>query len=222
MTARAGGRRAADPGGWGPIHFALRGWALAAALAAVAAARWESDAPLRPAWLLLWAAGCAWRAWAGFHIGPHSNGRSWSGARIASGGPYRISRHPLYFANLLCAAGLVLYADCLPGWAEGAALALVFLQHEGLARGEEAYLLAAPGGGYRGYMQVTPRWPGPGSMRFRAAGPARGGPEAGAAAAAGPDGERAAGWREALARQGANLAKAGAGIALIGLAAAIR
>jgi hypothetical protein len=169
---------------------------------------------LAPAWLALLGAGLAWRAWAGFHIAEHSNGRAWDGPVLAAAGPYRISRHPLYFANLLCAAGLVLFAHCLPWWANALVLALAFGHHEALARSEEAFLLGAAGDGYLGYMQVTPRWPGfpAGTRADRRQGiPVGAVPEA-----------RDGGWRAALSRQGWNLAKGGASAALLWIAAALR
>jgi protein-S-isoprenylcysteine O-methyltransferase Ste14 len=199
-------------------HFAWRGWILAALLAALAYARWRSAAPLAPPWLALLAAGLAWRAWAGFHIAEHSNGETWAGPAFAAAGPYRISRHPLYFANLLCAAGLVLFAHCLPGWAAALALALAAAHHEALARSEEAFLLGSAGKAYLGYMQVTPRWPGfPGARPGRR--PGAGIPERAMAGDAVP---AAGAWRNTHSRQGWNLAKGGACAALIWLAAAFR
>jgi protein-S-isoprenylcysteine O-methyltransferase Ste14 len=187
-------------------HFAWRGWILAALLAALAFARWRSEEPLAPGWLALVAAGLAWRAWAGSHIAEHSNGAAWAGPALVASGPYRISRHPLYFANLLCAAGLVLFAHCLPAWGAALALALAFAHHEALARSEEAFLAGAAGEAYLGYMRVTPRWPGPPS-----------------GTGAWPRPRASAGaWRAALSRQGWNLAKGGACAAAIWLAAACR
>ncbi len=209
------GARAAQTGSLliGAWLFAWRGWILAALLAALAYARWRSDAPLAPAWLVLAAAGLAWRAWAGFHITGHSNGTAWAGPAVAAAGPYRISRHPLYFANLLCAAGFTLFANCLPGWATALVLALAAVHHEALARSEEAFLLKAAGAAYRDYMQVTPRWPG---LPPRASAARR-------TARASSGGVLAAGtWRAALSRQGWNLAKGGACAAALWLAAALR
>lgn len=198
-------------------HFAWRGWILAALLAALAFARWRSAEPLAPGWLALLAAGLAWRAWAGAHIAGHSNGAAWAGPALAASGPYRVSRHPLYFANLLCAAGLALFANCLPAWAVAAVLALAFAHHEALARSEEGFLAASAGTAYLSYMRVTPRWPGMPSGKGLArlpASPAQGG-------TGGRGGGRGA-WRSALSRQGWNLAKGGACAALIWLAAAWR
>jgi protein-S-isoprenylcysteine O-methyltransferase Ste14 len=215
------------------FHFAWRGWILAALLAALAFVRFRTQAPLQPGWLALLAAGLAWRAWAGFHIGGHSNGDAFSGPELAAGGPYRISRHPLYFANLLCAAGIVLYAHCLPAWAALAVLSLAAAHHEALARAEERFLLARDGAGYLGYMQVTPRWP----IVVRRSAPGRKGEEQADARLTGArwtGGERADvgltgtgqagagpldGWRSAFARQGWNLAKACACAIIIRIAA---
>ena len=210
-------------------HFAWRGWILAGLLLCVAYARWRSQAPLQPGWLLLLALGSGWRAWAGSHIESHSNGSAWSGvAAPAAAGPYGISRHPLYFANLLCAAGLVLFAHCLPPWAACLALALAAAHHEALARSEEAYLLESAGEAYRGYMRVTPRWPGlpraarvaPLSVPHCAPLSATDSTPHSAEARVRASGR--GGWREALARQGWNLAKGGAGAALLWIAAALR
>jgi protein-S-isoprenylcysteine O-methyltransferase Ste14 len=187
-------------------HFAWRGWILAALLAALACARYRSHAPLQPGWLVLLAAGSAWRAWAGIHIAGHSNGDSLSGPALAASGPYRISRHPLYSANLLCAAALVLYAHCLPAWAACLALALAVAHHEALARAEERFLSDRFGEAYRRYMQVTPRWPGFPRRKNRA----------GSRDVAPTPG----GWRTALSRQGWNLAKGAACALVIRIAAA--
>jgi protein-S-isoprenylcysteine O-methyltransferase Ste14 len=195
------------PGGspdLGGIHFAWRGWILAAFLAALAFARYRSHASLQPGWLALLAMGLGWRAWAGAHIDGHSNGAELSGPALAAGGPYRVSRHPLYFANLLCAAGIVLYAHCLPVWLAVSGIALAAAHHEVLARAEERFLLARHGEAYLRYMQVTPRWPGIARRKGR-------GREISG---------RASGWRPALARQGWNLAKGCACALIIRIAAA--
>lgn len=210
----------ADP--WQAFHFAWRGWILAGLLLALVIARRHSSAPLSFFWLALLAAGMAWRAWAGWHISGHSNGAAWSGPALASTGPYRLSRHPLYFANLLCAAGLILFAHCLPLWAALFGLVLAAAHHESLARSEEAYLLAKLGESYRRYMQVTPRWPGfplsPAAIGDREG--AIGDREERQAFPAKP--EPTGTWRMALARQGWNLAKGGAGAAVLWFAAAFR
>jgi len=206
------------------IHFAWRGWILAALLAALALARYRSHMPLQPGWLVLLATGLGWRAWAGAHIDGHSNGAALSGPCLAAGGPYRISRHPLYFANLLCAAGIVLYAHCLPVWAAVLGIAAAVAHHEALARAEEKFLLARYGEEYRRYMQVTPRWPGIAKRN----GDGQGGPGRADTGWTGPEGadrgrevsRRAGGWRPVLARQGWNLAKGCACALIIRIAAA--
>jgi protein-S-isoprenylcysteine O-methyltransferase Ste14 len=146
----------------------------------------------------------AWRAWAAFHIPGHTNGAAWDGPALAASGPYRLSRHPLYLANLMTIAALLLYAHCLPIWGTLLSLAGAALHHEALARAEEGFLLDRMGAAYRGYMDVTPRWPW-----FRR--PSVPSPPV---VAARTD------WREAWARQAGNLAKACAGAALIWILAA--
>ncbi|MBW8889278.1 MAG: isoprenylcysteine carboxylmethyltransferase family protein [Fibrobacteres bacterium] len=196
---------------------------MAALLGALALARYRSHAPLQPAWLALLAAGLGWRAWAGAHIDGHSNGAVLSGPSLAAGGPYRISRHPLYFANLLCAAGIVLYAHCLPLWAAVLGIAVAVAHHEALARAEEKFLLARHGEIYRRYMQVTPRWPGM-AMRKEgqgAPGQADGGGSGPGEADRGRDAPaKAEVWRPLMARQGWNLAKGCACALIIRIAAA--
>jgi protein-S-isoprenylcysteine O-methyltransferase Ste14 len=187
------------------IHYSWRGWILGALLAAVAYARWQSDASLQPTWLGLAAAGLWWRWLAGRHIRGHSNGLDWAGPVVAADGPYRYGRHPLYLSNLAVIMGLILYAHCLSALAAGAALALAFAHHALLARYEERFLSTAPGGAgaaYRSYMQVTPRWFGL--------------PRAGATAGAEADSAKGA-WN----RQGANLLKACGCAVLLWILAAI-
>lgn len=174
------------------IHYAWRGWILGALLAAIAVARWFSDAPLQPGWLGMAAAGL-WLRWqAGLRIQEHSNGKGWAGPAVAVHGPYRFGRHPLYLSNMAVIAGLLLYAHCLPVWAASFAIGLAGVHHALLALHEERFLAATPGEAgeaYRRYMRVTPRWLGfPGPR-----------PDS----AAGDDLPVPGGWR----RQGANLLK---------------
>jgi protein-S-isoprenylcysteine O-methyltransferase Ste14 len=172
------------------LLFAWRGWVLAACFAVVAVARAQSDAPLRPEALLLAGAGALWRLHAGRHIGGHSNGLRMGADVLATGGPYALGRHPLYLSNLAVAAGLILFANCLPAWAMAGLFGAVCLHHALLARAEERRLVAVHGEAYRRYMEVTPRWVG--LPRPRGAGA----------------GSAPAGFGAALRRQGGNLAKA--------------
>ncbi len=197
--------------GWhfGDWHFAWRGWLLGALLATVAWARWNSAAPLHPGWLVLVVVGSAWRWQAGRYIQSHSNALAFAGPVLAAHGPYRLGRHPLYLSNLAVIAGLVLFAHCLPHWAEAVCLLAAAAHHALLARSEEAYLASLGGEAYRRYMEATPRWIGrPRSLlNTTDAIDATGATGAAGAAAA---------WR----RQGANITKACACVALLWLLAA--
>jgi protein-S-isoprenylcysteine O-methyltransferase Ste14 len=174
------------------LHFAWRGRISAALFLALALSRFLSDAPLRPEWLILAAAGAAWRLWAARHIPAHSNGASLGGDVPATGGPYAVSRHPLYLSNLAVALGLVLFANSLPSWGAAALLAATAAHYALLARAEERFLLARLGESYASYLRAVPRWPWP----VRRPAP----PEAEAG--------RADSWGAALARQAGNLGKA--------------
>lgn len=201
------------------LHFAWRGWILGGLLAVVAMARWNSAEPLRPVWLVLMAAGLAWRWLAGMHIAGHSNGLALAGPVMAARGPYRFGRHPLYLSNFAVIAGLVLFANCLPWWGAGLCLAAAAAHHEILARTEEAFLAVAGGEAYRRYMRVTPRWLGwrrAATAEPGAASSMRESPATRAAVATETDSATAAAaWR----RQGPNIAKACACAAFLWLLA---
>lgn len=199
-AARGGEAADGGPGGGARSHFRRRGWVLALLFVALAAARALSDMPLRWEGLALLALGMGWRLWAGSHIAGHSNGLSLGGARLALTGPYALGRHPLYLGNLLSAAGLLHFANCLPpvGWA--ALFLLAVLHHAALAAAEERHLLAVHGEDYRQYREATPRWFGLSRV--------------GLLAAFTPG----AGWAAAWRRQGLNLSKsAGAAMLLAAL-----
>lgn len=142
------------------IHFALRGWISAALLGFLAWARFRSSADLRPEWLLLVVAGGAYRAWTARFIGGHSNGQRMAEGPLSTAGPYRWSRHPLYVSNLFAAAGLILFANCLPLWGGGLLFACVLGHYALLAGAEERFLLARQGESYARYLRSTPRWLG--------------------------------------------------------------
>lgn len=177
--------------------FAWRGWALALLLLSLMASRALSDRPLQSAALPLLALAMLWRLWAGRSIGSHSNGAVMGGASLATGGAYAWSRHPLYASNLLAAAALLLFSNSLPYWAMGLLFALAFLHHHILARAEEARLEDLHKQAWRSYRELTPMWLGP--IRSR--------PMAGIPGTST--------LREAWRRQGANLAKAGAGALIL-------
>jgi protein-S-isoprenylcysteine O-methyltransferase Ste14 len=125
------------------IYYAARGYVLAALLAVLLAARWQAEDPLRFGWLALALAAAGLRAWAGLHIGPHSNGLRLSAGPRAQGGPYRRLRHPLYLSNILMAAALIGFANVSAGWS--AALGSAVIGHHALLMRWENRLLAAAG-----------------------------------------------------------------------------
>lgn len=177
-------------------HFAGRGWISAGLFLALAAARALSETDLSPGWLLLVGAGMAGRLAAGRSIRSHSNGNAMSEGPLALGGAYAFSRHPLYLSNLAVAAGLILFAGCLPPWAAAALFAATAAHYGLLAVSEERHLLRAAGESYARYLGATPRWLGL--------------PKRGAAAGAAP-----ASWAVSLGRQAGNLGKALACVLLL-------
>lgn len=179
------------------LQYAWRGWILGALFAALAWARWQSQAPLAPSALLLVAAGSAFRLHAGRFIPGHSNSLALAGATLALRGPYRYGRHPLYLSNLAVIGGLILFAGCLPLWGACALFFLAAVHHAALARTEEAFLARVGGKAYADYLRATPRWLG-----LPRNGNGEASTEAGAHAAAVGDPLRAS-WR----RQGGNLGK---------------
>ena len=186
------------------FQYAWRGWILGAFFAVLAWARWQSQAPLVPAALLLVAAGLAYRLHAGRFISGHSNSLALAGANLALRGPYRYGRHPLYLSNLAVIAGLILFAGCLPLWGACALFLLAALHHAALARTEEGFLIRAWGQAYADYLRATPRWLG--LPRDRDASPP--------AEAASPEDDAAEddaaggnGLRTTWMRQGSNLGK---------------
>lgn len=75
---------------------------------------------------------------------------------IATAGPYRFSRNPMYLGLLAAqiGTGLVLRQ----GWIVALAAATFALLHAGVVRREEAYLSAKFGAAYDDYVARTRRW----------------------------------------------------------------
>ncbi len=91
-----------------------------------------------------WAAiGLGWRAWAAGTI--HKN------TELATGGPYALSRHPLYFGNFMLAAGFAAASARIAVLA--AVLALAAAVYLPLIHEEEAAMLTLFGERYRDYMR---------------------------------------------------------------------
>jgi protein-S-isoprenylcysteine O-methyltransferase Ste14 len=144
-------------------QFAARGWVLILPLIIVLVARAltpAATAPLKPEWLIYIAAAIALRLWAGAHLGEHGNDARAHAPQLAQTGPYRFSRNPLYVANILAGAGLILYANALPLPVALALIAAIIIHHIVLIRYEEQTLLALHGAAFERYRAHVPRWYG--------------------------------------------------------------
>jgi len=142
------------------FYFALRGYVLAALLVLLIFARIHGNAPLQSVFLLLVAAGMVLRLWAGACLGIHGNAARTEAPQLTRNGPYRFSRNPLYLSNLLVAAGLLLFANCLQIWLVLLTLILLFAHHALLVKWEEQNLRAQWGETYASYLRTTSRWLG--------------------------------------------------------------
>jgi hypothetical protein len=77
--------------------------------------------------------------------------------KLVADGPFRYVRNPLYFGNLLLAAGVGLQA-CRTGWFVLVIGQMLFLRR--LIAREETVLREAQGEAYRAYLAAVPRlWP---------------------------------------------------------------
>src|SRR5690606_10461388 len=105
-------------------------------------------------------AGVLLRIWAGAHLGPHGNAARAQAPRLATGGPYRFSRNPLYLSNILVASGLILYANALPVVVSAPFILVIVLHHALLVRHEERVLGQTLGNAYEAWRAAVPRWVG--------------------------------------------------------------
>lgn len=203
-----------ENGGAGAVQYAWRGWILGAFFLLLGWARSHSNQDLEPYWLALAFSGAAYRLYAGRYIGGHSNHLSMGGDAIAVSGPYILGRHPLYLANVLTAAGLILFANCLGPWGAAGLFTLVCAHHSLLARAEERFLSESRGDAYLGYLEVTSRWlglPGRNRRRIGAVGSDADHTEASAPTS----------WSGSIRRQGGNLGKTMSAILILWALASI-
>jgi protein-S-isoprenylcysteine O-methyltransferase Ste14 len=77
---------------------------------------------------------------------------------LVTGGVYAISRNPIYLADALILAGVVLWAD-VPLAAPLVPAFMALIQRR-FIRGEEARIAAAFGADFAAYAVRTPRWLG--------------------------------------------------------------
>lgn len=101
----------------------------------------------------------ALRIWAAAHAGAHVNGAAMEAPLLVQHGPYAWMRHPLYFANLITALSLALFAQ-LP-WILSVTLLLpVILLYLLLALSEEDLLRKRFGDAFKNYCERVPLFPG--------------------------------------------------------------
>jgi protein-S-isoprenylcysteine O-methyltransferase Ste14 len=77
---------------------------------------------------------------------------------LATDGPYRHSRNPIYLAGLLLYAGLALV---IGPWTTALVLPFALAIRYGVIAREERYLAARFGADYDAYRRAVPRWLGP-------------------------------------------------------------
>jgi protein-S-isoprenylcysteine O-methyltransferase Ste14 len=142
-------------------YYAARGWILAGVFAIIVwgrATHTPADRPLHGGMLGLIAIGMLLRAWAGAHIGGHSNGSKADAPVLATTGPYAFSRHPLYLSNLAIGAGLLFFANALSEKDTVAVLLFLWIHHLVLVRWEEKTVREKWPVEYDAYAAATPRW----------------------------------------------------------------
>jgi protein-S-isoprenylcysteine O-methyltransferase Ste14 len=103
-------------------------------------------------------AGAGMRTWGSAYLGREVvHDRALHLEKLVADGPYRHCRNPLYFGNILAAAGVAFMASRTGGFVLIAGMILFALR---LIGREESGLLKAQGEAYRTYLAVVPRlWP---------------------------------------------------------------
>ncbi|HEV2389061.1 MAG TPA: isoprenylcysteine carboxylmethyltransferase family protein [Candidatus Acidoferrales bacterium] len=101
------------------------------------------------------AVGSFWRTWGSAYLGADVVfDRQLHAERLLADGPYRFTRNPLYFGNLLFTMGLGFVVSPV-GWPVLVIGMWVLVKL--LIRDEEAGLVAAQGDSYRAYLAAVPR-----------------------------------------------------------------
>ncbi|MHC4597776.1 MAG: methyltransferase family protein [Planctomycetota bacterium] len=139
--------------------------------AAIAVVVWARPTPLSfLAGLAVAALGEAGRLWPLTYIGPKSRAEGKRRAdRLITEGPYGLTRNPLYVANLVITAGILLAAN---RWILLLALPLGFLYYTLVILAEEEFLAAEFGEAFRTFRRRVPRFfprprrPAPAAERF--------------------------------------------------------
>jgi protein-S-isoprenylcysteine O-methyltransferase Ste14 len=108
--------------------------------------------------IVLCAIGHVLRVWAVGHAGHETRQVRIAVSRLATSGPFRYTRNPIYIGNLLIALGLALVSRT--AWVALAYPPLLFLQYHFIIRYEEEYLEHRFGDEYRAFRERTPRYIG--------------------------------------------------------------
>lgn len=141
-----------------PPFLALGAIAAAFVVDAVWPAAFLPDAVQYPVGIALFVAGGGLVAWAmrtfrraGTNVAP------WEPTlAIATEGPYRFARNPMYIGLCVAFLGIALAGDSL--WAVATLIPVALVLHFGVVKREEAYLEAKFGEAYARYRGATRRW----------------------------------------------------------------
>jgi protein-S-isoprenylcysteine O-methyltransferase Ste14 len=99
--------------------------------------------------------GLYFRAWSMKHCG--KAGASEDGVKkLTSTGPYRVCRNPLYVANILIVAGLLVVSEVL--WVIPAFVVYAAMRYNSIVKREEGALVLQFGQEYEEYCSRVPRW----------------------------------------------------------------
>ena len=88
---------------------------------------------------------------AGTHVEPHK-----PSLVLVEGGPYRLTRNPMYLGLILVLVGCGFVASL--DWALPLVIPFGLVLHHGVVLREERYLGAKFGAPYRAYLDSTRRW----------------------------------------------------------------
>ena len=101
-------------------------------------------------------AGAALRLWSISHLGRSARTRKDKARKLVTTGPFSMCRNPIYLANMIVAAGVVVLCETL--WYLPVCLGFFFCFYSLAVSYEENLLLHRFSAQYAAYAQRTPRW----------------------------------------------------------------
>lgn len=116
----------------------------------------ELESLIWPLGVALVLAGAALRLWSISHLGRSARTRKDKARQLVTTGPFSFCRNPIYLANIIVAAGVVVLCETL--WYLPICLAFFFCFYSLVVRYEENLLLQRFSAQYAAYAQRTPRW----------------------------------------------------------------